>query len=741
MRFNIVRHSLVLVHRLRFSSRKVVLAVLSLSLWAIPATADNRIIVRSTLELQGLQQLCLLQNCSVTRALGDPQNQLFLVTTPLDPTTFVNTLLPLPGIIDAELDQLISLIGGLNVVPTPVPPGLMADRSLASPCGSTQVWNSYANQPATAIVHVQQAQAQFCGAGVVADIDTGIDPNHPAFAGLLLSGYDFTRNQSGASELNDINPSDFPTYPPPPCNSTSCPSAAVVNQSSAAIIDQSSAAIIDQNPKYAGFGHGTMVMGVIHLVAPKAMLLPLKAFHSDGTGYLSDILRAIYYAVQNKANVVNMSFDFKTSSAELASALQYANASTLIAGASAGNDGQKEIVYPAALQTLVMGVASTTDLDTRSSFSNFGNAVVWIAAPGEAIVTTYPFGTYAAGWGTSFSAPFISGTASLLLNKQAKTDEAQAAAAVAHAVAIGPDMGNGRLDILQALQAVSPADFLLSATPAGATIDSGQTATYTVSLIPAGGFSQSVTLSCGGLPLSATCLITPPAVTLDGTNNATVTVAVRTIGRASAAVQTDTRSTGGPFWELRSLSWTLEYAIWLGLGVTAMKLFRNTRLRSAFMSSFGLLTVVIALNSCGGSGNTTSVSPPQSATRLSSVGVNPGTVVGGSPSTGTVNLTAPAPTGGIVVSLSSSNTAAATVPTSTTVAAGATSTTFNIGTNTVTASTPITVSASYAGVTQTASLTVTPLPVAGTPAGTYTVTITANAGNLTHTTTVSLVVN
>ena len=48
-----------------------------------------------------------------------------------------------------------------------------------------------------------------------------------------------------------------------------------------------------------------------------------------------------------------------------------------------------------------VGVASTNDLDMRSSFSNYGNAVVWVAAPGEGIVTTYPFSTYAAGWGTS----------------------------------------------------------------------------------------------------------------------------------------------------------------------------------------------------------------------------------------------------------------------------------------------------------------------------------------------------
>src|ERR1700757_2371473 len=194
--------------------RPWLLVGLFLLLCAVPSKADNRIVVRTTLGLSGLQQLCLLQSCSVAGGLGDPLNQLFLITTPLDATTFLNLIRPLPGIVDAELDQLLSLLGGLNAVPTPLPSGLMSDRSPFSVCGST-IWNSYANQPAATIVQVQTAQQQFCGAGVVADIDTGIDPNHPAFAGVLLTGYDFTRNQQGASELNDINPSDFPTYPPP----------------------------------------------------------------------------------------------------------------------------------------------------------------------------------------------------------------------------------------------------------------------------------------------------------------------------------------------------------------------------------------------------------------------------------------------------------------------------------------------------------------------------------------------
>jgi len=88
-----------------------------------PAVADNhRIIVRTTLGLQGLQAFCLLQNCTVVCGLDGSLNQLFLITTPVDVTTFLNLLSTTPGIVDAEADQLLSL-DGLNQVTTP-PPGL-----------------------------------------------------------------------------------------------------------------------------------------------------------------------------------------------------------------------------------------------------------------------------------------------------------------------------------------------------------------------------------------------------------------------------------------------------------------------------------------------------------------------------------------------------------------------------------------------------------------------------------------
>src|SRR5258708_9872337 len=127
-----------------------------------------------------------------------------------------------------------------------------------------------------------------------------------------------------------------------------------------------------------------MVMGVIHLVAPKAQLLPLKAFHSDGTGLLSDILRAIYYAVQNSASIINMSFDTKTNSPELKNALDYANQLNVISAASAGNDGQGPplLGYPPALQSDGIGLASvgstSLTMDTRSPLSHLCHTAVLV---------------------------------------------------------------------------------------------------------------------------------------------------------------------------------------------------------------------------------------------------------------------------------------------------------------------------------------------------------------------------
>ncbi len=124
-----------------------------------------------------------------------------------------------------------------------------------------------------------------------------------------------------------------------------------------------------------------------------------------------------------------------------------------------------------------------------------------------------------------------------------------------------------------------------------------------------------------------------------------------------------------------------------------------------------------------------SSSAPASVT-LSSVSVNPTSVTGGNSSTGTVTLSGAAPSGGAVVTLSSSNTTAARTPSSVTIAAGATSATFTISTSAVATSATVSISGAYGGVTRSAALTVTPAPPPAPTLSSLTLNPTSVVGGL-----------
>jgi subtilisin family serine protease len=429
----------------------IVVAMLVLMLVAAkPAAAQNRYIVRTTGGLSSVLNLCLSAGCQVQGSLDGPVGQTFLVTS--SGNLIVN-------ILNGALNLLEALLGIQSVEPDqvlPVPhpplnyiPSGLNDRTPVNYYG-TVVWHGYSSQPAAQIIRLTDAQRGFniSGAGIVAVIDTGVDTNHPVLYPVLLPGYDFTRNQAGASEWLDV-----PTLQNGYIKTISqyLP-AAYVQQSTAAVVDQSTAAVVD-NKDYAAFGHGTMTTGMVHLVAPHAKILPLKAFSSNGTGQLSNIIAALYYAVQHNANVVNMSFDLSGPSAALSQAVSYANKAGVVLVAAAGNESTSSPVYPAAFSGSVVGIASTTDWDTRSSFSNYGATDAWIAAPGEYVISTYPGGTYASASGTSFSSPLVAGTASLFMNAKPPLNQKQAASALSHAIQLTPDLNHGRLDVYQAVSA------------------------------------------------------------------------------------------------------------------------------------------------------------------------------------------------------------------------------------------------------------------------------------------------
>ena len=336
----------------------------------------------------------------------------------------------------------------------------VADKTLVNFYGAS-ARNAYVNQPAAALVRVAKAQQAWAatGLGIVAIIDTGIDPTHPVLANSLVPGYDFVRDlpglpderadllmQSTAHILDQSTAHILDPYTVMPLNGATL-----------AFLDQTTASQLGADQLPAAFGHGTMVAGIVHLMAPTASIMPLKAFRGDGSTDVFNILRAVYYAVDHGARVINMSFSFPAYSNELMKAMNYATGKGVICVASTGNDGKETLAFPASFQN-VLGVASTNALDQRSAFSNYGAALADISAPGEEIITTYPGGLYAAAWGTSFSTPFVAG-ASALLNQAAvlslarpRLEQADAAEALSHGAPVGHDLGLSRLDAFAAVK-------------------------------------------------------------------------------------------------------------------------------------------------------------------------------------------------------------------------------------------------------------------------------------------------
>ena len=431
-------------------SHKWLIALVLLAAMAVVPAAQaqqQRLIVRDQFGLIHLGLLCPLLGCNVVQNLGDPAKQLFLVTPRLGVGLdgLLRNLLQQVGILDAEVDQTLALLSPpLNGIPKGLY-DIFPDNYYGA-----YLWDGYVNQPAAHIVRVAETQSTYnvSGAGTVAVIDTGLDPRHPALAQVALPGYDFTRNSNGADETGDLDHSTAGVLDGGP------KIPLLVFPWLAAVVPPAGAIALDI-PAYSAFGHGTMTAGLVHLVAPTAKILPLKTFGANGIGYASDVVRALYYAADHGANVVSMSFSFNPlSSAEMAKAVNYATSQGLTCVAAAGNDGKKISVYPASYPG-VIGVASTTNTDTRSSFSNSGQQVVWVAGPGEGVVSAFPFKTYASASGTSFSTPLVAGAVALLNDYRQGLSPAAVKTAVGNAVYLTPDLNRGRLDTSMVLGSVS----------------------------------------------------------------------------------------------------------------------------------------------------------------------------------------------------------------------------------------------------------------------------------------------
>jgi len=171
-------------------------------------------------------------------------------------------------------------------------------------------------------------------------------------------------------------------------------------------------------------GHGTHVAGIVAAlnndigvvgVAPEANLYAVKVLDRRGSGYLSDVIEGLDWAVANGMQVVNMSLGTSAYNKSFEDAVKKVNAAGITQVAAAGNSGPGDntVTYPAKF-TEVIAVSATDKFDTIASWSSRGPEID-LAAPGVSIYSTYKGSTYKTLSGTSMAAPHVTGAAALVL--------------------------------------------------------------------------------------------------------------------------------------------------------------------------------------------------------------------------------------------------------------------------------------------------------------------------------------
>jgi subtilisin family serine protease len=213
----------------------------------------------------------------------------------------------------------------------------------------------------------------------VAIIDTGIDKNHPDLVGNIKGGENFVRKGSR----------------------------------------------LDPNAWGDDNGHGTHVAGIVAATdndigvigtAPTAHLYGVKVLNRNGSGYLSDVIAGIEWAIGQRMDVINMSLGTTSDVGSLHSAVDKAYAAGIVVVAAAGNSGDtnpdNDVIYPARYGS-VIAVAATDSGNLRAAWSSDGPEVE-LDAPGVGILSTYKGGGYRTLSGTSMATPHVSGTAALM---------------------------------------------------------------------------------------------------------------------------------------------------------------------------------------------------------------------------------------------------------------------------------------------------------------------------------------
>ncbi|MCK1798901.1 S8 family serine peptidase [Streptomyces sp. XM4193] len=165
----------------------------------------------------------------------------------------------------------------------------------------------------------------------------------------------------------------------------------------------------------AGHGHGPGNRDGIVGLAPKAKILPVKADRPDGKYSGHTLGAAIDYAVEQKADIINVSIagSFASSAEEKAIKLAWENDVVVVAGA--GNDGVRGIAYPADSDGVV-SVGAVTEAGNLWEESNYDDGLT-LTAPGVNINTAAVRKDYESANGTSLATAYVSGAVALLRAK------------------------------------------------------------------------------------------------------------------------------------------------------------------------------------------------------------------------------------------------------------------------------------------------------------------------------------
>lgn len=273
---------------------------------------------------------------------------------------------------------------------------------------------------------------------VVAVLDTGVLASHPALAGSIEpGGWDFIDN--------DGDPTD-----------------------AANGVDDDLDGQTDE-----GAGHGTMVAGIVHLVAPGARILPIRVLDDEGRGDSFHVAAGIRWAVEQGADVINLSLGLEESASIINHELRAAALLGVVLVSAVGNDSDDDLLYPAR-DSDVLGVTALDSTDVKADFSNYDDDTA-LAAPGIGILAPYHDGQYAVGAGTSFAAPFVAGQCALILSlnpgltkEQVEAIAKQGVSGIYHLPgneAYEDELGSGRFDGLQTWLATRPATDVLLGDP------------------------------------------------------------------------------------------------------------------------------------------------------------------------------------------------------------------------------------------------------------------------------------